>query len=335
MDSSRFKLLVNFPPTYFTVPWLQLEMLRLHSLADVRTSSHNTREEIADDLAWADGVIMWSWPDIDEALLEKTGKLTYVGQINTSPVTAQALLEMQVPLSEARHCWSPAVAEMALTLILSGLRRVSDFHAAMRSSNEMWINDFPADVDTRERELTGLTVGIVGFGAIGQRLAKLLQPFAIKLLAYDPFLPEEIIANQGGVKACLDTLAKSADIVVLCAANISENKHLFDKQLVNELKNDAMLVNVGRSMLVDIEALIIRLKKGELTAMLDVFDREPLEENSILRELPNVYCTPHRAGGLANSVKRGLTMLTDDLERTLKGEERSYAVTKQMMKCFG
>jgi D-3-phosphoglycerate dehydrogenase len=233
-----------------------------------------------------------------------------------------------------RHCWSPAVAEFALTLVLSGLRKASDYHAAMRAGTESWVNDFPGDIPLNEFELSGNSVGIVGFGAIGQRIAELLAPFKTDLRCYDPFLPDAVAAQYGAKKTELDELLSHSSVVILCAANSPDAEHLIGEQQIALLKRDALLVNVGRSMLIDMPALIARLQKGELTAMLDVFDREPLERESVLRSLSNVYCTPHRAGGLISSVCRALQMLTDDYEAFLAGKDRTYAVTQKMLHCF-
>jgi D-3-phosphoglycerate dehydrogenase / 2-oxoglutarate reductase len=332
--AAKPNLLINLPPTFFTVPWLKPHLARLDKLGTVRTSSHNTPEEMAADLAWARNVVMWSWPVFDEAMLDKAGGLDYLGQINTTGTTAKACLKMKIALSEARHCWSPAVAEMALTLILAGLRRTSEFHAQMRTGAEPWVGDFPADIDQRERQLTGRSVGIVGFGGIGRRLAELLRPFETDLRIYDPFVAASAARPYGARPTSLKDLVKSSEVIVLCAANTDGAKHLLNAELVNALKPGTLLVNVGRSMLVDMAALAQRLRKDDMVAMLDVFDKEPLEKDSVLRTLPNAFLTPHRAGGIAESVQRALTMLTDDLDARMKGRKRKYAVTAKMLACF-
>jgi D-3-phosphoglycerate dehydrogenase / 2-oxoglutarate reductase len=332
--SDKIKLLVNFPPSFFSHPLLAAHFRRLKKIAQVRTSSHNAPEELQGDLSWADAVIMWSWPSITAKMFDKAGGLRYLGQINTTGTTARACLEKRVPQSEARHCWSPAVAEMALTLILAGLRKTSDYHLQMRTGKEKWVDVFPADIDPLERELTGRPVGIAGFGAIGQRLAQLLQPFGVELRIFDPFLPAEVARKFGAKQVKVPELVNKSDIVVLCAANTENARHLLGKKEIEALRRDCVLVNVGRSMLVDMKALQERLVKGDMVAMLDVFDKEPLEQNSVLRKLPNAYCTPHRAGGLMSSVQRALTMLTDDLEAVLKKKKQKFAVTEKMLPCF-
>ncbi len=89
--------------------------------------------------------------------------------------------------------------------------------------------------------------------------------------------------------------------------------------------------NVARAALVDYEALTNRLRKGDLIACLDVFDSEPLPDDSELRRLPNAYLTPHRAGGIISSVQRNLNWLIDDYEALLADESRRYPVTEAMI----
>ncbi len=331
---AKTKLLVNLPPSFHTLPPLKPYWTRLGKLATIRRSSHNTPEEIADDLGWADAVMMWSWPVFTEQMLRDAGGLKYLGQINTTGTTARACLTLKIALSEARHCWSPAVAEMALTLMLTGLRKTSAFHMQMRAGREPWVGDFPADIDPQERQLAGRSVGIVGFGGIGHRLAELLRPFGVDLRIHDPFVPASAMKPYGGRPASVAELVRSSDVIVLCAANVAGAAHVLDTREIAALKPGCVLVNIGRSMLVNMPALVSRLKKGDITAMLDVFDKEPLEKNSVLRTLPNAFLTPHRAGGIMASVQRALSMLSDDFEAQLEGRKRRYAVTSKMLACF-
>jgi len=332
--AKKINLLINLPPTFFTVPWLAPHFKRLAKLGTVRQTSHNTPEEIAPDLAWADAVVMWSWPVIDEKMLDSAGGLDYLGQINAAGATARACLARKVPHSEARHCWSPAVAEMGLTLMLAGLRKTSHYHAAMRAGTEPWVGAFPAEVDPMERQLTGRAVGIVGFGGIGRRLAELLRPFDVDLRVHDPFVPSSAVKPYGGRTAPLLELVRKSEVLVLCAANIESARHLLDTAEIAALRPGCVLVNIGRSMLINMPALVERLRKNDMVAMLDVFDKEPLEKDSVLRTLPNAFLTPHRAGGIVESVVRAMDMLTGDLEAHLAGRKRRYAVTAKMAACF-
>ncbi|QUI21023.1 hypothetical protein HZI73_01365 [Vallitalea pronyensis] len=334
MDNNKIKVLINLPEGFYRCEKLAPVFKRIEQRSIIRKTSHNTPEDIMEDLKWAEAVIMWSWPELSDDMIEECPHLRYVGQINSSKPTAKVLLKKEIALSEARHAWSPAVAEMALTLMLTGLRKVSDFHMAMRQGTEAWIEDFPMDIDPLERQLTGRRVGIVGFGRIGQRLAELLQPFNTTLRAYDPYLPQEIAKSYHATLVDKKELFENSEIIVLCAANTREAEKLVGREEIASIQKNGLLVNVGRASLVDMEALTERLQSEELFAMLDVFDKEPLEKDSPLRTLKNAWLTPHKAGGIMASVERALTMLMDDFEATLEGKERKYSITSAMLNCL-
>jgi len=335
MSTQKPRLLINLPPTFFTHPQLRSHFERIEKLAsEIRKTSHNTTAEIMADLPWAEAVIMWAWPGFGVDELESCPGLKFLGQINTTQKHVNACLAKGIAISEARHCWSPAVAEMALTLMLSGLRKTSAFHLQMKSGTERWINDFPKDIDPLERQLTGRPVGIIGFGGIGQRLAQLLQPFNVTLRIYDPFLPDIITGQYNAQQVSIMELIKESDVVVLCAANNEGARRLVGADEIRAFRPNAVLVNVGRSMLVDMETLQKRVEKGDLIVMLDVFDQEPLEIDHPLRKLNNAYLTPHRAGGIMESVERAYIMLTDDLEALLNDTARKYSVTEKMLPSF-
>ena len=275
------RLLINLPRGFFQAPQLAPIFSRLSRAAKVRQTSHDTREQLQEDLAWAEAVIMWAWPNLTDDLLAKAPALRFAGFINVTQTTVKSCLSRGIAVSEARHGWSQAVAEMALGLILSGLRKLSDYHSAMRAGNETWVQDFPLDIDPLERELTGSAVGIVGFGGIGRRLAEFLRPFRVELRVYDPYISRETAESYGAQVCSIEELARRSDVVVLCAANNEGTRHLLGRAEIMMLKPNSLLVNVGRSMLVDMEALTERLQRGDLLAMLDVFDREPLEKLGI------------------------------------------------------
>lgn len=324
-------ILVNLPPGFFTHPALTTIFERLAALGEVRQTSHNTSEEILPDLAWAEAVLMWGWPAYTPEMLDAAPRLRYSGHLDILQPAARAALAHGLPVSVSRSGFSPAVAEMALALILSLLRRTSDYHTQMRAGTELWVQDFPTEIDPRERELTGRSVGIVGFGQVGRRLGELLQPFRCDLQIVDPFAPKAVIAAHGAKRVSLDEMLAESDVVVLCAASNPGTRHLLGRREIGMLRKDAVFVNVARAALVDTDALVDRLHQGNLSAALDVFDREPLDQNSVLRTLPNAYLTPHRAGGLIVSVQRILNWLVDDLEALLAGRERKHALTEAML----
>jgi phosphoglycerate dehydrogenase-like enzyme len=331
---ATLRVLVNLPAGFFRTPQLEPIWDRLASMAQVRKTSHDTPEQIHDDLAWAQAVIMWAWPTLGADMLADASDLKFAGHINLGAETARNELAAGMTISELRHGWSPAVAELALTLLLAGLRKTSAYHIAMRQGAEQWIQDMPADVDPQERQLTGRTVGIVGLGGIGRRLAQLLEPFQVKLLACDPYVSDEVLAAHGAERATVDDLAGQAEAVVLCAANTAEARHLLGREQIESMRPGAVLVNVGRASLVDMDALQDRLSRGELIAMLDVFESEPLPAEDPLRKLPNAFLTPHRGGGIMESMVRILSVLIDDLEHWRDGQPLACPVTEETLHCL-
>ncbi len=332
--NDRPRLLANLPPTFFTRPEFAPFWERLRARAELRQTSHDLPKALAPDLAWADGVIMWAWPDYTPAMLAASPRLKYCGHINASRRQAEAALERGLALSEARHGWSEAVAELALALALAGLRRLGAYHHAMRGGRERWVCAMPGDVDARERKLGGKRVGLVGFGRIGQRLAELLAPFRVDLRVYDPYVPESVLAAAGARGADLPALAADSDVLVLCAANTAEAEGLLSRELVFRLQEGAVVVNVGRSMLVDMPALAERAARGEIVAMLDVFDEEPLPAESPWRSYPDAWLTPHRGGGLIESLTGILGMLADDWEACLDGLPPRCPMTREQLHCL-
>jgi len=325
-------VLVNLPPGFFTASSLAPQWARLRAMSSaVVTTSHNTPAEIIPDLAPADAVIMWSWPKLLDDVLDAAPRLKFAGKLDVTQASARVLLRRGIATSLSRGGFSPAVSELALGLILNCLRRFGDYHAAMRVGTEPWVRAFPDDIDVRERQLTGRTVAIVGLGGVGRRLAELLTPFHCKLLVVDPFVPDEVVARFAGRRVTIGEAVGEAEVLVVCAASNDGSRHLLGRPELMALRPGAVLVNVARAALVDTPALVERLARNDMVAAIDVFDTEPLPADHPLRALPNAYLTPHRAGGLIESVQRIIGWLIDDLEAHLAGTPRRYPLVEAMV----
>lgn len=331
MNSERFDLLVNLPPDFFTEATLEPIWAQLDAIAQVRRSSCDTAEEILPHLRNADAVLMWAWPQLTDEMLDQCPRLRFSANIDIVQAAAKTFFARGIPISASRRGFSPAVSEMALALMLAALRRTSNHHVAMWQGRETWVRPYPTGVDPDERQLSGRRVGIVGFGGVGQRLGELLAPFRCDLAIHDPFLPAAVSEKFGVKNMGLDELVAHAEVLVLCAAANSGSAHLLTARHIEALQPRSILVNVARASLVDNEALLARLQRGDLYAALDVFDREPLPLDSPLRALPNAYLTPHRAGGVTESTVRIVQYLADDLQAWHRGQERRHAVNEAMI----
>lgn len=325
------RILCNLPEGFFHHRDLREPFERLDRLGDVLYRSANRPDELLPDAREADALLMWSWPVLSYEQLAACERLKFSAHLDVGQRFARTLIDRGIAVSVGRRAFSPAVAEMALTLILAALRRTSTHHAAMRSGDEQWAASFPDDIDRDERELTGRRVGIIGFGGIGQRLTELLAPFRCRICIHDPHV-NVAAAHRAGVQSCeIDPVIAHAEILVLCASANSESRHLLDARRIGLLAPRSIFVNVCRASLVETEALVRRLQRGDIYAALDVFDLEPLPADDPLRTLPNAYLTPHRAGGTIESAHRILTWLVDDMEAWFHGRPISHRLMESML----
>ncbi len=181
-----------------------------------------------------------------------------------------------------------AVAEFAVMLILSAMKNLPQLDQAVRAGK--W-SRFPM------RELTGKTVGLVGFGRIGRRVAEMLSGFDVKLLAYDPFMNEEEARKRNVVPASFDEVLGASDVVSLHLPANESTYHIINAETIAKMKDQSYLINTSRGKLVDEKALYAALQNGKLRAAgLDVYEQEPVKSaDNPLFALENISLTPHTA----------------------------------------
>jgi D-3-phosphoglycerate dehydrogenase / 2-oxoglutarate reductase len=182
------------------------------------------------------------------------------------------------------------VSDHTIALLLGCLRGVAFKDRKVR--NGEWNVRAPFGFS----RMTGKTLGFVGFGNISQAVVRKLQGFALgRVLAFDPFVDEETMRQFGVAKVDLRTVVAESDYLSIHVPLTSDTKGLLDGKTLAHLKQDAILVNTSRGPVIDEEALARVLQNGNRCAALDVFEIEPLPENSPLRDLDNVIFTDHNA----------------------------------------
>jgi D-3-phosphoglycerate dehydrogenase / 2-oxoglutarate reductase len=209
---------------------------------------------------------------------------------------------------------SRAVAECTVGLILAEIRNLARAHARLVSGR--WDRSFPNSDDIPE--LYRRTIGLVGYGAVARLVARFLDAFGCRLLAYDPYF------RGDPAPACLvdlPTLLREADVVSLHARLSPETQHLIGARELSLMKPTAILVNTARSGLVDEAALICALTERHIMgAALDVFDVEPLPPDHPFLRLDNVTLTPHLAGSTRDAFRNSPVLMAGHLTRLLRGE---------------
>ncbi len=221
-----------------------------------------------------------------------------------------------------------AVSELAVLLMLAVGRKLVCHTDCLRrgdwSKNEFINSSFT---------LMNKTVGILGAGNIGRKVAQRVQAFGAKTLYYDSYrLSEEREKAFNLTYLPLDELLPACDIVTLHLPLTEETRHLIDADAIERMKPGAILINTARGGLVDDNALFAAVQSGKLQgAGLDVVEREPLKPDDELFTNDNIIVTPHVGGGTADIGEAILPMLVEDIRRYLSGENPLFVVNRQYL----
>jgi phosphoglycerate dehydrogenase-like enzyme len=224
--------------------------------------------------------------------------------------------ERGIRVLSAAPAFADAVAEMALALAIASSREIVAEDRLMRSSRERWLSS-AGSLGTFL--LTGKRVGFVGFGNIGRRLRALIEPFGCELCAYDPWLTDAYLRDEGVEPASLRDLVETSRVIFVLATPTTENRALLSRELLELVQPDAVLVLVSRAHVVDFEALTELVLEGRFRAAVDVFPEEPLDPTHPIRTASGVVLSPHRAGLVQEALWDIGRRVVDDLEALVNG----------------
>lgn len=229
----------------------------------------------------------------------------------------------EITLTNAKGIFSSSLAEYVM---LSCLHFAKDVPRWMNNKTEKKWEKYTVT------EIRNQTMGIVGYGNIGQACARLAKAFGMKVIGLRKNPSYSV--NDKNIDECvgmdqLDYLMQQSDYVVVCLALTEDTKHFIKKENLLQCKKSAVFINIGRGALVDEEALIEALSEGTIAAAaLDVFTVEPLPESSRLWELPNVLISAHNADLLKDSRHKSVRFFTENCARFLAKEEVHCIVDK-------
>ena len=229
---------------------------------------------------------------LDAATIAQLPRLKYLiftGTRNTT-LDIAALTARNIPVSHTE--WGPSkdsTCELTWTLILAATKQLAANTALLAAGK--WR---PATPQPLGGVLHGETLGLIGLGEIGGRVARVGQALGMNVITWSPRMTPERAAEKGAVAVSLETLLQTSKVVSLHLVPTAVSKHLLNAERLAMMRPDGMLVNTSRSALIDTAALVAALKQGTPSfAALDVFDIEPLPQDDKLRSLPNVLLTPH------------------------------------------
>ncbi|TXT53430.1 MAG: hypothetical protein BAJALOKI2v1_970007 [Promethearchaeota archaeon] len=238
-------------------------------------------------------------------------------------IDLKAATENKIPVVNTPLRNVDAVAEMTIGLMLALARKIQNIDRTLHSK-EFEILDFEDYLKYYEEfrgfELKGKTIGIVGLGQIGERVATRLKPFGVDFLIYDPYISNKK-AEKYGKKVDIDFLMRNSDFVTIHAAATDENDNLVSEERINMMKKTAFLLNLAKGSIVSYKALFNSLKENEIAgAALDVFPMEPIDEDNEFLTLNNVIVTPHIGGSTHEVIQRQSEMLLNDVKKWLNDE---------------
>lgn len=337
MTSSRPKVVLACSQRVYEVYTTPPDLERLQAFADwewiaCEKERANDAQEIArliDRLQDADGLVVCGGaPHISADIMAQAPKLRIIGDMEgdrfASRIAVEAAWERGIRTVDTTNGSSYPVAEWALALILISLRNAGALFRRIIAGNYGKTYD---DQGYLRGELVGKRVGLIGCGHIGRRLIKYLKPFDVEIWVYDPYLPKEVADALGFLLTSLDNLLSQSDVIV-CLAPITPRTHrMIGQRELDLIPSGAVLVNVSRGAIIDPDALIARLKRGDIIAGLDVFDPEPIPSDSEIIHLNNVFLSPHIAGVTASGAPRMFTLMVDELDRFFHGHETFFDLT--------
>lgn len=278
------------------------------------------RNELEKNLADADGLFCLLSDKIDESILSKAKKLKVVGTMSVGfdHLAVQEMKKRNIRIGYTPDILTDSTAELTVALLLGTSRRLLEANEEARTGGwKAWSPFWMCGPG-----LGGSTVGIVGFGRIGQEVAKRLKPFNVKDILY--FNRSERAEAQaiGARKVDFDTLLAQSDFVVATCALVPETMNLFNEQAFKKMKKTAVFVNTSRGGVVDQEALVKVLQNKTIWAAgLDVMTPEPLPLDHELFKLKNCVILPHIGSACIETRQKMAILTANNIVNGLKGLE--------------
>jgi D-3-phosphoglycerate dehydrogenase / 2-oxoglutarate reductase len=280
-----------------------------------------TKEELLDVIPGYDALIVRSGTRVDADVLAAATNLKVVGRagmgvdnIDVRAATIRGIIVMNTPQAN-----SIATAEEAMALMLAASRHTAHAHDSLRTG-EWRRSDFVG------WQLYRKTLGIIGFGRIGRLVARRAQAFGMEILAFDPFVSEEVGRELGVTLVDIDDLLAQSDYITMHTVLSPETQGLINAQAISQMKDGVIIVNTARGKLIDEQALAAALQSGKVRAAgLDVFQNEP-PVGSPLIGLPNVIHTPHLGASTHEAQRDVATQIVDQVLDALRGTDFRNAV---------
>jgi D-3-phosphoglycerate dehydrogenase len=277
-----------------------------------------TPDELKKRIEAADIVIV-GWTNLTRDIIDSAKRLKMISIWATTChyVDLKAAAERGIVVTHVPGYATEAVAEHVFALLLAAVRKLPLADKHVRQGNFDW-RPFKGN------ELAGKTLGIIGTGAIGCRVAEIAKAFKMQILAYDKY-PNLKKAEEIGMKYVdFNTLLKESDFITLHVTLTSETEKMIGKKEIEAMKKGAVIINTSQGKVIDEKALIHALKSGKLSyAGIDVFEEEPPAKDNPLFKLDNTVLSPHIGFHTVEAAKRCTDICVDNVVKFLEGHTQN------------
>jgi len=288
-------------------------------------------EQLAALLSGCDGALTLLTDIIDGEVLDREPRLKVISNfaVGFDNVDVPAATERGVAVCNTPGVLTETTADFAFTLLMAAARRIVEGADYVRAGR--WKTWGPTLL--LGRDLTGATLGIVGFGRIGREVAKRARGFDMTILIYDEYRDEAAEREYGVTFRPLDDLLRESDFVTLHVVLSDETTGMIGSRELGLMKPEAILVNAARGPVVDTDALTAALQDGTIGgAALDVTDPEPIPPDHPIVRLPNALIVPHTASATVATRDNMAVMAAKNLLAILNGEEPPSIVNPEVLK---
>lgn len=295
---------------------------------DLILAETGTEEELL-TLVPAVDAILTCWSQVPASVVRAGGRLQVIGRygvgvdnIAVDEATARGVLVTNVPT----YC-RDEVSEHAMALILACARKVCHYNSRLHAG------DWEVSSGKPLHRIRGQTLGIIGFGGIGQALAPKAKAFGMRVLVHDPYVDAATVEALGCEKSRLDAVLAEADFVSLHAPLTDDTERMIDESRLRLMKPTAYLVNAARGALIDQDALVQALEQGWIAgAGIDVFVPERLPPDHPLLGLANVVATPHVAFYSEESLRDLQVQAAENVAAVLSGRLPGHVVNPEVLR---
>ena len=293
------------------------------SLGEYVGYPHSSEEEVISRAAGAE-VVVPNKVRMTRRIIEELGSLRLIAEIATGfdNIDLQAAQDGGVRVCNVAGYAATTVPQHAFALILNLATKAHRYHADVMAGEWAKATSFNL-LSYPAFELHGLTLGVIGFGAIGQGSAKIAEGFGMRVLAHDAFG----IAGNVYPNTDLDSLLRQSDVITIHCPLTEDTHHLIDAAAIEKMKPTALIINTARGGIVDERALADALNGGRIGgAGIDVLSMEPPAEDNPLLDARNVIITPHCAWSTREARQRLVDEMGHNIEAFFRGEARNVIV---------